>query len=236
MLSVGFSAELGRLTAALRTLRDSAPAIRELQERVGGGSCQEAPLFALHSAVQSFLHERVAELATPLANDFPGSFFLRQRRASDGAESAGQVLRELTRQLRMTAQAEILKSLQQIDVTRLLLDLTGKSSAARDPMRGMLSAADPLLSAEAATERLFVFAPSYADTTALRRLFAEDLQEAATVVSTVDSHLSVCFEREQISLRNVAAVLVEGHNKYLELACACTPGSMSPGRRYDWPD
>ncbi len=211
------SEELGKLAASLRTLRDSAPTIRELQDRVGG-SKTETPLFALHSAVQTFLQERVAELAISLGNDFPASFFQRQRRAGDGPDVAGQILQGLARQLRLAAQAEILKSLQQIEVTRLLLDLIEKSSAARDPLRGMLRAAGPLLSAAGAPERLFVFAPEYADTAALSRLFADDLQAAATVVSTAEPQLTVCVEREQISLRDVAATLIAGRTKLVELA------------------
>ena len=212
------STEFGKLAASLRILREGAPSLRELQARAGNSSNPDTPLFALHSAVQSFLNERVAELIVPLANDFPASFFQRQRRASDGGEAASQILQGLTRQLRLTAQAEILKSLQQIEVTRLLLDLTGKSSAARDPLRGMIRAAEPSFSAVGAPERLLVFAPGYADTAALRRLFAEDLQEAATVISTADPNLTICIEREQISLRDVAATLVGGRTKFVELA------------------
>ena len=37
-------------------------------------------------------------------------------------------------------------------------------------------------------------------------------------MSTIDPQLTVCIEREQISLRDVAATLVAGRSKFAELA------------------
>ena len=212
------SMELSNLSASLVKLRDSAPSVLELQGRTGASSVPETPLFSLHSAVQSFLAERVAELATPLANDFPALFFQRQRRASDDSETAGEILQGFARQLRAHAEAQIRKALTQIDVTQLLLDLIGKSASARDPLRNMLSAAQPHLATGGVAERLMVFAPNYADTASLRRFFADDLQEPATVVNTADSRLTICVEREQLTIRDIASSLVDGHPKYQELA------------------
>ena len=48
--------------------------------------------------------------------------------------------------------------------------------------------------------------------------FADDLQEPATVVGTADRRLTICIERERLNIRDVAASLVGGQTKYLELA------------------
>ena len=91
------SVELSKLATSLSELQRIGPSLLELQGRTGCGPAHETPLYALHSAVHSFLAERVGEMATPLANDFPASFFQRQRRASDDSESAGQILQGLSR-------------------------------------------------------------------------------------------------------------------------------------------
>ncbi len=75
-----------------------------------------------------------------------------------------------------------------------------------------------MLSTSGTAERLLVFAPSYADTTALGRFFADDLQEPATVVKTDDQRMTICVEREQLTIRDIAASLVDGRPRYLELA------------------
>jgi hypothetical protein len=211
-------ADVHQLATALRELGGPVPWGQHLEELAADRTGPDAPLFAIRSALQSFLADRVSELAADLARELPGSFFRSRRHSGSKSESTGQVLEALCRQLRVTARAEINQALKPIDVSRLLIDLTEKSQAARAPVRDLLTAASPRLAGANSVERLFVFVPSYADPEALRRFFVDELQEAASIVQTVDERLTLCFEREQMTVRDIAASLIENKPGYAETA------------------
>jgi hypothetical protein len=215
LASAGCIAALTNLASALGRGADRSIANAKALNRPGDASNREAPLWAIHSAVQSLLAERIAELAVEIARDFPAAYLSKQRHA--GIPTAVAIV-DMAAALRAASAAAIDVALRQVDVSQLLVDLTGKSTAAREPMRGLVKAAQPRLSGAGALERLLVFAPPSADRSVLARFFAEDLDQPATVVGSEDERLTICIERDQLRIRDVAATLLGTKIKTLELA------------------
>ena len=213
----GLNTDLCDLASSLRGMRAGPRNVANDEEGCVTHS-RKSPLASIRATVRAFLDERVLEISNDLAHDFPRMFLRRERRASDVDETSEGALRGFCRNLRMTARAGILQSLKQVDVSRLLIEMTGKSRAMREPMRELLSAAIPRLSTTDAAERLFVFAPSYADCDILSSCFNGDLQQAANVLSTEDDRLTLCYERSQISLAKTAAALIDDNPQYAEIA------------------
>jgi hypothetical protein len=211
------NAELSDLISSLLAIRagTASPAAPAADDTPPPG---KAPLDNIRLTVKSFLDSRAAELADSLAEDFPRMFLRRERRAGDADDQAGQILNGFCRQLRMTVRASIMQALKQVDVSRLLLEMTGKSRAAREPMRELLAAASPRLTVPGAAERLFVFAPSYSDRGTLGWFFNEDLQEDATIVQTEDDRLMLYCEQAQLHLFDVAASMIDENFHYADVA------------------
>lgn len=210
------SAELSELAAALASLRNHV--VRSVDVEAMPKPAGKAPLASIRTTVKAFLDEQAGELAANLARDFPRLFLRRERRAGDGAQRAGDTLSGFCRQLRLTVRAGIMQSLKQVDVSRLLLEMIGKSRAAREPLRELLSAANPRLKVADGAERLFVFAPSYADTGSLAHFFQSELQEDATIVRTEDDRLTIYCEGTSAHLTEAAAALIEDNFHYAEVA------------------
>jgi hypothetical protein len=210
-------ADLCDLVSSLAALRRDTASPSE-PDAAHGTSHTKLPLDSIRATVKSFLDARATELAQSLTGDFPRMFFRREHRAGAANEPSGQPLNRFCRQLRITVRAGIMQALKQVDVSRLLLEMAGKSRAAREPMRELIAAANPRLTAPQGAERLFVFAPSYADRGVLGRFFSEDLQEEATVAQTEDDRLTLFCERAQLRLHEVAASLIDEDFHFAEVA------------------
>lgn len=210
------SAELNELAASLVAIRNHV--VRPLTAHSPAQPAGKGPLANIRATVKSFLEEQALEVADNLARDFPRLFLRRERRASDNGERAGDMLRGFCRQLRLTVRAGIMQSLKQVDVSRLLLEMMGKSRAAREPLRDLVSAASPQLRAPNEGERLFVFAPGYADAGAMAQFFRNELQEDATILRTEDDRLTIYCETGTIHLSDAAAALIDDNFHYAEVA------------------
>ncbi len=211
------SAELSDLASSLLAIRGgiASPVAPDTGDNRPPG---KAPLDNIRLTVKSFLDARAMELAESLARDFPRMFLRRERRASEADDRAGQALTGFCRHLRMTVRASIVQALKQVDVSRLLLEMAGKSRAAREPMRDLITAATPRLTVPEAAERLFVFAPGYSDHGTLRWFFNDELQENATIVQTEDDRLTLYCEQTQLHLCDVAASVIDENFRYVEVA------------------
>jgi serine/threonine protein kinase len=214
----GLNAELRELVATLRNVQNGSRRVHAEEPDAGAPQTPKAPLASIRSTVRSFLNERVLDISGDLTHDFPRMFLRRERRANDADDATDRALQGFCKQLRMTARASILQSLKQVDVSRLLVEMAGKSRATREPIRELLAAATPGLSTSEAAERLFVFAPAYADSAALGSSFNGDLKEDANVVLTDDERLALCYERGQIDLAKAAAALIDENGQYAEVA------------------
>lgn len=206
-----------RLAKTLSPFRAATPEV-ELAEITGAsdsmGRCALAPI---QSAVHSFLRGQLPLLVEELAKHLPAALARAALRHGD-VEARVASLDEIGATVRGAVKSQLEELLRQVDASRLIFELAARSKAGNDILRDLTHAALPGLGTQEGEERLLVFCSRDANTDAVSRQFETGLGEPATVCSTPDSQLAICFERGALNLTDIVASIMRGQSVYLEAA------------------
>ncbi len=176
------------------------------------------PLAGIRATVCAFLQERIAQMATDLAAELPAAYFRECRQEYPSDESLAASLTGLVGRLRIAAWSETRAALDQIDVSRMLLNMCGKSRAVRGADSGIAGRGGAEVGSRWRRGTVVCLAPDHADRPDLEKFFSRDLQEPAMIVANDDPRLTIFCERENMCLRDVAGSLMEFRRGYAEMA------------------
>jgi hypothetical protein len=199
---------LAQMTALGDTLRNLAADLNRLADefsslppQAGGGPGSVAEMLAAHKA------ELVAEMERDLEEAL--------RRA---VVDANDVRRVLPQARRLAAGAAILRTLHKNILQEIHASGVGDSQGSLFSPGVGLQAATPRLSACGGGRRLLLAtAENLSPEQLLPQLGAEPGQ-ASTVLDDAENGALLCYEAEQLSLRHVAAAVLDNRSQYVELA------------------
>jgi hypothetical protein len=169
-------------------------------------------------AVVTNLRSRLPGLAAELDELVQRAFLARQGgllmmigRGADAQRHFVGVLRGLARKV-------ISRALQEIDVTRIVLESAQDEGADGGGLRRCVERAQPRLLGCGGGRRLLILAPESPTSSTLAEVVQQASQQAPAVLADADCDLLACCEMENVPLDGVAAKLVESSPQCLELA------------------
>jgi serine/threonine protein kinase len=187
----------------------------------GTGSLQPSQIqgldkisLAVVTSVRSRLPALAADLDARVQRDYlarQGGLLAMLGRGADAQRQFVSVLRGLARKV-------VRKALQEIDVTRIVLDTAAEEGQPGGGLKRCLEQAQPKLLACGGGRRLLMLAPESPTSQTLPGIVEQTCQQRPTLQADVDCDLVACSEVENVPLDGIAALLVDDAPQCAELA------------------
>ena len=134
------------------------------------------------------------------------------------ASDENEVRRGLPQILAHTARAIVLRALKEVTLCEIRAQSEGKSQEPLFSVRHGLAAATPRLSKCGGGRRLLLVVPDGFSTDEFLRQLGDAVGPKTTLLTDADSDLRWCCETEQVGLKRVASLLLDGRYQAVELA------------------
>jgi hypothetical protein len=162
--------------------------------------------------VAALVGGRKAELVTEMEHD------LEEALESVITTSENDISRVLPRVLRSAARATILRALEKLVLQEIAVSGKGKWQGPIFSLSNGLKSAIPRLSTCGGARRLLLLAPADLSPEQLVRQLGDKACAVASVVTGTDNGVLLCYEAEQLSLRRVAAAVLDQRFQNVEVA------------------
>lgn len=134
------------------------------------------------------------------------------------AERRASLCGPLVDRLRRSARKAVVETLRKTGNTRFLVPLAEASAEASQLLQTLLDKASPRLRTCGGAQSLLLVCPAGATLGPVREAIQRELHQAPSVVFDSDGDVVLCYELEAMSLRRVAARLIENRRDYAQIA------------------
>ncbi len=187
----------------------------------GAGSLQPSQVQGLDKislAVVTSVRSRLPALAAELDARVQRDYLARHGGLLAMLSRGADVQRQFVGILRGLARKVVRKALQEIDVTRIVLDTTAEEGQPGGGLKRCIEKSQPKLLACGGGRRLLMLAPESPTSSTLPDVVEQTCQQRPLVQADVDCDLLACCEVENVPLDSVAARLVADAPQCMELA------------------
>jgi hypothetical protein len=163
----------------------------------------------LTSTVTQALLVQTPRMARQLDEHFQNNVFAPVGGLHQMVSHASRELKELPVVIRAEARSAVFSSLNQTDLIQIILDSGFSAGQLVSILRNRLERAHPGILRCGGAKRLMLALPELPSSRELAGIITEKLHEDPTVIQRPEGSLVLCYEAEQIPLRNVVFALLD---------------------------